>query len=196
VLANKKLGVLLNDKLDVLANEKWIVLLNLKLDFEIGWLKFNFYFEVLIYLFICFLFLGCSLKIGCFCGVLPGFFVLGYKHKLPTTGQRVRHEMFDKVARSQSLPLRWLRTAIRRVWSPGLNFLDERNVELRDVSPAAVPTLHPNSVSHHCRWRLVIPALLTAWACSQTIICQVITPYIVKSLHTTSLNEVSSPNVQ
>ena len=28
-------------------------------------------------------------------------------------------------------------------------------MELRDESPAVVPTLHSNSVSHHCRWRLV-----------------------------------------
>jgi hypothetical protein len=79
VLANKKLGVLLNEKLDVLANEKWIVLLNFKLDFEIGWLKFNFYFEVLIYVFfyVLFLFLGCSLKIGCFLWGTPWIFCFG-----------------------------------------------------------------------------------------------------------------------
>jgi hypothetical protein len=52
-----------------------------------------------------------------------------------------------------------------------------RKVELRDGSPAAVPTIHSNSISHHCRWRLVLAALLPAWACSQIIICQVITTY-------------------
>jgi len=34
-------------------------------------------------------------------------------------GQRVRHEMFEEVARSQSLHLLWPRTVMRRVWSPG-----------------------------------------------------------------------------
>jgi hypothetical protein len=35
-----------------------------------------------------------------------------------------------EVARFQSLHMYWLRTAMRRVWSPGLSFLDERQVEL------------------------------------------------------------------
>ena len=112
------------------------------------------------------------------------------------SGQRVRHETFEEVAGSQSLHLLWPRTAMRRVGSPGLSFLNERQVELRDESPAVVPTFHSNSVSPHCTCFLVLRALMPAGALFQILICQIITTYIVKSLRTTTLIEVSSPNVQ
>ena len=85
---------------------------------------------------------------------------------------------------------------MRRVGSPGLSFLNERQVELRDESPAVVPTFHSNSVSPHCTCFLVLRALMPAGALFQILICQIITTYIVKSLRTTTLIEVSSPNVQ
>ena len=77
-------------------------------------------------------------------------------------GQRVRHEMFEEVARSQKPPLVVASDSNAASLIARYDFLDERKVELRDESPAAVPTLHSNSVSHHCRWRPVLPALLPA----------------------------------
>ena len=56
--------------------------------------------------------------------------------------------------------------------------------------------LHSDPVSHHCRWQLVLPALLPAWANPQLFNCQVITTYMVKTLQTTSLIGVDHPHAQ
>jgi hypothetical protein len=69
-----------------------------------------------------------------------------------------------------------------------------RKAEWCAERPAVVLTSHSISGSHRCKRHLVLPALSPASACSQIIICQVITTSVTKSLQTASSIEVGFPH--
>ena len=73
---------------------------------------------------------------------------------------------------------------------------NKKQVELCRLSTAAVTARHSDPLSCHCRQRIVLPALLPAWADPHVISCQDFIAYAMVPLQTVCLARADHPHVQ